>query len=487
MASVTDHGAADDPRSGATSLADWATAVAAALDDDDTTVDTRIATSSAADQSYADGLAAAIEGGFGAVRASLDVGQSCAIQVLGTSTADGVSDWPYLFAQAVAAEHPEWTVHHALWSDAAQDYGATTVLQTGTGGGRYLDCATGTTTRRIPASVSPYLSGVIDVRMRLSLADWTPASAIIICGKSGANGQRGWYAAFQGSTGRLQFTFSTDGEAGTLTTMTSNAAPTVADGATTWVRWLFQPNDGSGNRVFKSYQSADGVTWAQLGTTITTAGAVTVFDNSATGYEVGGAASGIGHPGAKIYEVQFRNGDGGPIVAPALPEFWPPYSTAAAYCVGAPVLTFVNGASSGATMTYLGDATRLKKLMPDYGQAVTIMAASHNEGLTMGRAYVTALAAWRTTVEAQLGNIPVVLCPENPQTPAAAGNREHAARRIGLLAYARRAALQTLDVFPAFTAVPDWETALMADSVHPNAAGSALWRDEVKAAFDASE
>jgi len=167
-----------------------------------------------------------------------------------------------------------------------------------------------------------------------------------------------------------------------------------------------------------------------------------------------------------------------------MPDWWPPYSTASASFTGAPVLTVLNGSRSGSAISYLGDATRLPKLCPDYGQAVAFLSTSHNE-TGYGKKFLTLYETWRAAVQARLPQTPIVVLTQNPQTSGATTRREHADRRMDLLGYARTNSVDIIDTYRAFIDA-GFPGALMTDTVHPNAAGEALWRDTVKAVFDAS-
>lgn len=424
---------------------------------------------------------------FAPLKAALAAGdRSCAVQVIGDSTGNETTEWVYTLAQAVAAAYPAWTVHYRLWNDATQQYGGTTVIQTGTAGVRYLDGSTGTTTRALDPSVSPHISGPIDVRVKMNLADWTPTALTAVVGKSGGDPLRGWYCGINssGSGNRPFFTWSTGGLGADLQTMTVIGTPTVADGADLWMRWVWNPNDGAGNRTLSAYQSSDGVTWTQIGSTVTTAGTTTLFNNSARGYEIGGVANG-GITTMKTYEVQIRDGVDGPNIVPALPDLWPPINTSAPRSVGAPILTFVNGSQPGANFAYHNAAGRLKKMVPDFGQLVTIVSDSHNEGLYMGAAWTAYLETFRQALESARPGSPTVFVTQNPEQSGASWYREHAKRRLDLLGYCRQKNLDCIDTYQAFLNA-GWPGALMLDDIHPNTAGEVIWRDAVLARFNAS-
>lgn len=60
--------------------------------------------------------------------------QNVNILLLGDSTGNEESEWYYLFAQAVRALYPAWTVTYSLWNPAGPSYAAESTLQTGTNG-----------------------------------------------------------------------------------------------------------------------------------------------------------------------------------------------------------------------------------------------------------------------------------------------------------------------------------------------------------------
>jgi hypothetical protein len=418
-------------------------------------------------------------------RALTDGACSFAIGNLGDSTGNDTNEWFYRWGQALAGQFPAITVHHRLWSDTAQEIQPPTVIQMGTAGVRYLDGSTGTKGRRLAASQSPTLSGVIDVKYRANLASWNPGSTIVFTGRSGSEGNRGWYCMISPS-GYPVFTFSQDGYAATLSAMTVTTLTGIADLATYSLRFVFTPNNGAGGRSLSVYKSPDEVTWTQIGATTTIAGTVTVNQPATLGYECGGV-SGVGYtPSLNTHKVEICDGLNGPSVVPALPDLWPPYSSSSAYCVGAPILTLVNGSYPGATISYLGDATRIKRMMPNYGQVLQFLSDGHNEVLALGQEWYALYSGWVASVRATLPGVPVIALTQNPETAASTYYREHAKRRIGLLAMSE--VVPVIDTFKAFLDYgANWGTDLMTDSIHPNPTGSQLWADMVAAVFAAND
>lgn len=163
-----------------------------------------------------------------------------------------------------------------------------------------------------PDTTANSITGDIDLRVRVTMTDYTPASiqAFIAKDTEGAGGRS--YAFFMNTDGTLGLIWSEDGTA--LKTKASTSATSVTDGATKWLRAVLDVDNGAvGNDVF-FYTSNDGVTWTQLGTTVTTAATTSIF-NSTSVDEVGSSATGTN----KLFIGQIRramilNGIAGTIV-----------------------------------------------------------------------------------------------------------------------------------------------------------------------------
>lgn len=153
---------------------------------------------------------------------------------------------------------------------------------------------------KTPDSASNSITGDIDIRVKVSLDDWTPSAAKVLLSKLSAASQWSYdfYVGGGGSTGKLCFLTSPDGTANT--SAISSVATGIADGAVKWVR----ATRVSATGVTKFYTSDDGVTWAQLGTDVSnTAGAI--YDSTSEvriGQDTGGPLAG------KVYRAQVYNG-----------------------------------------------------------------------------------------------------------------------------------------------------------------------------------
>jgi lysophospholipase L1-like esterase len=399
--------------------------------------------------------------------------------VLSDSIANDPADWPYLFATRVATAFPAYTVRWYPWSDATLDAGAPTTIQTGTAGERYVPFTSSGHSLQLPATDASGTPVDLDVSVRASLDDWTPAAQMVLTGRENGAGSRSWWFNVE-TNGTLALNWSNDGT--TLLTVFSSVAPTVVDGAILWVRATLDVNDGAGNRVIKFYTSTDGATWTQLGTTTTTVGTTVVFDPTTNAsYSVGARGSSGGITTGKIYEVRVRGtvagattatgvnalnsttvnvgatasfpssgvfimggvsttytgvtgtsftgcgnhaattggeaiiGSPGPVLLPTLPEHWNRVDALSPSVVGAPVFTMLAAAQSGGGLSYLSNATRLALLLRDYALRAVFMATSHNDGITHDRVWQALWASWITAVKNQAYEAAAVVMTENPE------------------------------------------------------------------------
>jgi len=167
-----------------------------------------------------------------------------------------------------------------------------------------------------PDSAVVSVTGDLDVRIKVALDDWTPAS-LNYEGLISSDGlsypvNLGFYFRINHTTGYPEFAFSEDGT--TVKTRTATAAPVVADGAAVYLRVTLDVDNGAAGHDTKFYTSADGVAWTQLGATVTAAGVTSIFDSPrpvAVGHIHGGAHPAVG----KIYYAELRDGIEGPAVA----------------------------------------------------------------------------------------------------------------------------------------------------------------------------
>ena len=160
------------------------------------------------------------------------------------------------------------------------------------------------------------ITGDIDLRARVSLDDWTPATNMALVAK--------WTGAAQESymlrvdpAGTLRLLWTTDGSAGTVIAVISSVATGFTDGTIHWVRGTLDVSTGNVN----FYTSDDGENWTLLGAADQGgAGATSIFSSTAL-LELGAYNVGATDPLAgKIYRAQVYDGIAGTLVFDADPQ-----------------------------------------------------------------------------------------------------------------------------------------------------------------------
>lgn len=150
-----------------------------------------------------------------------------------------------------------------------------------------------------PDSAALSITGDIDIRVRLSANDWTPAGLSPMLVSKTASPYA--FDLYMGATGAFVLRTSPDGSA--LSSATS-AVPSFVDGSTYWVRVTRVASTG----VVVFYTAADSASmpssWTTLTTTANTAGAI--FDSTCA-LEVGSNGGGTNTWAGKLYRAQVRS------------------------------------------------------------------------------------------------------------------------------------------------------------------------------------
>jgi hypothetical protein len=140
-----------------------------------------------------------------------------------------------------------------------------------------------------PDSAALDITGDIDLRVKVALDDWTPAATNVVLSKRGTGLDNISYGMQIDTNGRITFFGSNTGtDFGVLAS--STVSPTVADGATKWVRVTLDVDNGAGGKDFTFFTSDDGSIWTQLGTTVTQAGTTSLFSGNAV-LSIGGTST----------------------------------------------------------------------------------------------------------------------------------------------------------------------------------------------------
>lgn len=185
---------------------------------------------------------------------------------------DPLSGWSTQPVHAFWASDPLWTPNGTDKTDGAA------VVQMRNGGSGYTQGAylsgsglvlPGTWAGNYastPDSAALSITGDIDIRVRVALTDWTPASATHLLTKGPGNALGGSWNLSVTTSGKLNFMWN---EAGTGRSYdsSSSVAAGVTDGATKWIRVTLDVDNGSANYDLKFWLSDDGSSWSQLGST----------------------------------------------------------------------------------------------------------------------------------------------------------------------------------------------------------------------------
>ena len=171
------------------------------------------------------------------------------------------------------------------------------------------------------------VTGDIDIRVKCSLDDWTPAQRTTLVAKYlGTGNQRAVRLQVtgtpDGTAGLLRLYWSNNGTASLLASSTS--ATGFTDGAVKWIRATLDVDNGAAGCDVKFYTSDDGANWTQLGSTVTQ-GFTTSIYNATTLWQLGGSdGAALLYPlSGAIHRVIVLDGiDGSAIALPIDPEDW---------------------------------------------------------------------------------------------------------------------------------------------------------------------
>jgi len=191
-----------------------------------------------------------------------------------------------------------------------------------------------------PDSAALDITGDIDIRAQVSLIDWTPSVINRIVSKRTAAQEA--YSIHVNTSGRIVFEWwdSTS----TLFSRDSTVSPTIADGATLWIRVTLDVDNGASQAILIFYTSNDGVIWTQLGSTITIT-STTSIRNTTAPLELGTWGTGTTQPmSGNFYRAQIYNGINGTLAF----DFNP-----ATYTTGS---TLTDSSANAATITINGGA-----------------------------------------------------------------------------------------------------------------------------------
>ena len=170
-----------------------------------------------------------------------------------------------------------------------------------------------------PDASSLDVTGDIDIRVRVALVDWTPGASSVLVAKAMFGTNQVSYVVAVDTDGTLTLFTSPDGTAGSGLVGSSTTPVPAADGTAMWVRATLDVDNGAGSRVYRFYTSTDvthdhaAVSWTQLGTTVTTAGATSIFAGTSV-VAVGAFPEDASRSTGRLYAATVLSGIGGTVV-----------------------------------------------------------------------------------------------------------------------------------------------------------------------------
>lgn len=160
----------------------------------------------------------------------------------------------------------------------------------------------------VPDSAALSITGDLTLVAHATVDDWSPAGFYgTFISKRRDAAQRSYMLRVT-PTGLVELVWSADGS--TLIQVQSTSAAPFANGAEGWVAATLDVDNGAAGNDVTFWTSVDGVTWTQLGTTVTTAGVTSVFDSTSP-IDLGAALAGTTQNlNGTLHDVQIYSGSG---------------------------------------------------------------------------------------------------------------------------------------------------------------------------------
>lgn len=430
-----------------------------------------------------------------ALRSDLDCGYSTSFGWHGDSTGDSYGETtdnnpgertPVKLAKFIGQAFPNY---HILARRYTSSESGIKTLQAKSAGREYAAFA-GRTVRYQPTVSTDQLSGnAMDLRILIAPDQWVKsAEQTMVCSTHKAVGATGQAQALRFSWNlnptsvnanpSMLLRWSTNSTSWTNGAY-SPAIPSPVNGQPMWLRVYITITPGTSAGIQFYYSLDDTATWQSLGGPInynaTDIGAI-AFD-PLNFFEIAGSGwQSVAAPMAgKVYEVQIRAGLNGKPITPCLPRLWQRNSGGNVTYGGAPTLYLVNASWSGSSIA--NHMANIDVMCPDYGQTAAFFNMGHNHVDASGPVqWLTPYQEWVSAVQARLPQAAPVAVLQNPHTAAwaneAAYGVSHQLRIRELSRYAGLKRWGQLDLYRAFVTDPRGVAALlMADGLHPNAAG----------------
>lgn len=153
------------------------------------------------------------------------------------------------------------------------------------------------------------ITGDIDVRVKVSLDDWTPAGSMALVTQYGSGANTSWGMRIT-NTGLIHWRWDND----TSVVSEFSDALGFTDGTVHWLRVTMDVDNGSSNYDVTYYKSDNGVDWTQIGA-VDHGAAATQIATSTAPIEIGSDQDGDGSNAiGNYYCAQVYDGIGGTLV-----------------------------------------------------------------------------------------------------------------------------------------------------------------------------
>jgi hypothetical protein len=411
---------------------------------------------------------------------------SQAITVLGDSTGNETTEWVYLLAQRIGQKYPNHAVCWSLWDDVNERYGARTFIKAPPISQRSIRFG-GTTGRCWRTAEVADITGDLDLRIDVSLDDWTPAANNTLMAKFNSSGNKKCVRWYIDPAGAIVFNWSADGS---VEISKSVPSPSFENGAVKRLRVNLDVNNGSAGNTVTFYSSTDGATWTVIGSPIVTAGVTSVY-NTTQPWEVGSRNSAGTHAGSgdpltgNVYYAEIRQGIDGPVISPYGVESLRYLETDLNSLTGSPTIEIFNASKPGADITYLNNATRQPKMHPLTTGGIVFVSCSHNDTNLLNAELYAEHETLYTQIVARSPYGRVFYLTQNPRFSPAANTGHHAQRVYQIAKFALSKNQSVIDTYAKF--VDSGASAFVdPDGIHPlRPEGGQLIADMVAAALGA--
>lgn len=124
------------------------------------------------------------------------------------------------------------------------------------------------------------ITGNIDIRAQIALDDWTPTTEATIISKATTPTTRSYKISIS-TTGAIKLSWSEDGATWISKTSTLTVPSLgVQNRDIKWIRATLDADNSLGQNEVRFYTADDGFTWTQLGTTVVSTGATSIYSGN---------------------------------------------------------------------------------------------------------------------------------------------------------------------------------------------------------------